>query len=90
MMQLGRVFVTKGVMSMFPGQDDATSLASIVTRHQEGDYGETCQEDQELNREAVKQGGLRVVSKYRYKDEDLLVITEADRSSTTMMLIGEY
>jgi hypothetical protein len=76
-------------MASFPEQDDATNLAKLITRHQEGDYGETCEEDKQLNIEALEQG-LRVVSKYSYKDKELFVITEADRSATTMMLTEEY
>ncbi len=88
-MQLGRVYVTEGVVVSFPNNDDVNNLAQIITRHQEGDWGDTCNDDKKLNEAALKNGG-RIVSKYKYKEEELFVITEADRSLTTMMLTGEY
>ena len=59
-------------------------------RHAAGDWGEVDAEDWSLNDQAVLDG-TRLLSAYRtLKGEKLWVITEADRSSTTLLLPSEY
>lgn len=65
-----------------------TDLGTLVTRHISGDYGDLTPEDREENDRAVREGG-RVVSSYVIGPDRLLVITEANRRITTIMLQGE-
>jgi len=66
------------------------SPAKFLARHAAGDWGEVCQEDQRLNDEAL-QTGERLLSAYRTSCGDRLwIITEADRSATTILLPSEY
>ena len=59
-------------------------------RHIVGDWGECCEEDKQANEDALAQGE-RLLSVYRTsKDEKIWVITEADRSSTCVLLPEEY
>ena len=61
-----------------------------MVRHRQGDWGEVCGEDWELNDEAVE-NGTRILSAYRTaKQERLWIITEWDRSVTTILLPDEY
>jgi hypothetical protein len=62
----------------------------FVARHVQGDWGEVDAEDRCLNDEAVKDG-TRILSAYTLKTGvRLWIITEADRSSTCLLLPEEY
>jgi hypothetical protein len=66
------------------------SPADFLDRHVRGDWGEISKGDARLNDAAVKDGE-RVLSAYRtLKGEKLWIITEADRSSTCLLLPEEY
>lgn len=84
-----------GQVVMTPGASDALAQSNehplnYLRRHLMGDWGEVCEEDARSNEEALDEG-LRVLSAYRTKqDIKLWVITEADRSVTTLLLPEEY
>jgi hypothetical protein len=74
----------------------------ILSRHQLGDWGEVCAEDAAENAHGVERG-LRILSVYQLGRElaeaagevpdpraRILIITEADRSATTILLPSEY
>jgi len=62
----------------------------FISRHLKGDWGECCEEDRQANEDAL-QNGERLFSVYRTaKGAKIWVITEADRSSTCVLLPGEY
>lgn len=55
-----------------------------------GDFGLVSDEDKALNEEAIETGG-RIMSAYRDRlDVKYWIITEADRSATTVLLPSEY
>jgi hypothetical protein len=54
-----------------------------------GDWSEMDVEDQQSNREAISEGS-RIFSAYIIQGTKFWVITEADRSSTTILLPSEY
>jgi hypothetical protein len=84
-----------GQMVMTPGARDAMGTAGhippeFLLRHKHGDWGELDEEDKQANEEALRHGS-RLVSAYRTRREDKLwVITEWDRSATTLLLPEEY
>lgn len=61
----------------------------LVRRHLEGDWGDLCAGDLKLNDEAVA-GGDRILSAYTVAGLKVYVITEWDRSYTTVLLASEY
>lgn len=66
------------------------SLLPYLVRHAQGDWGDVCQEDKEANDEALK-SGERLLSAYTLPDgEKIWIITEADRSSTTLLFPEDY
>jgi hypothetical protein len=66
------------------------SPSELLTRHMQGDWGELDPEDVAANEFAL-QHGLRLLSVYRLSDGTRLwIITEADRSATTILLPEEY
>jgi hypothetical protein len=85
---LGRVVATPGALEAL--ENASQSPAEFLRRHQTGDWGELCEADKRENELSVKQG-FRVLSAYRTTtDVRLWIITEADRSSTTLLLPSEY
>ena len=93
---LGRVFATCGVLALFPAPSQY--LADCLDRHRSGDWGCVCKEDARTNEEAVR-NGFRILSAYPidpakpsrgFGDNTLWIITEADRSVTTLLLPEEY
>ena len=62
----------------------------FLNRHMTGDWGIVGDEDGRLNDEALKHGG-RLLPAYRTSmGVKLWVLTEADRSATTILLPSEY
>lgn len=70
--------------------DAAQHTGDFLSRHMEGDWGEVCDGDKRLNDEAVVDGS-RILSAYKTKlGEKIWIITEADRSVTTILLPEQY
>ena len=61
----------------------------MLLRHRSGDWGDVQPEDALAN-EAAAIHGNRVISSYAVAGERLWIITEADRSATTLLLPEEY
>ena len=86
---LGQTYVT-------PGAEDALMIAGqtgieFLRRHMSNDSGDLSDEDVRENELSLKEG-FRLLSEYRTaKGQRLIwIITEADRSSTTILLPDEY
>src|SRR5262249_32964915 len=86
----GRLVATPRARQALEDAGDPTMGMGLLQRHLEGDWGEVSEEDQEANNSALKYGG-RLLSSYRIGNGvELWVITEADRSVTTVLLPDEY
>lgn len=85
---LGQVVATPGALEALEKAEQAPS--DFLNRHVHGDWGDVCEEDAEANQQSVKDGS-RLLSSYRTKlNVKLWIITEADRSSTCILLPEEY
>ncbi len=85
---LGRLVATPGALHALASSGQ--SSAHFLNRHGRGDWGDVDAEDKQLNDEAVKDG-TRILSAYlTTAGVRLWVITEADRSSTCLLLPDEY
>lgn len=83
---MGRVVVTTPCNVALEDSD----MASALQRHQHGDWGDCCPEDKTANDDAVKNGD-RLVSVYHAEDgTKFWIITERDRSYTTILLPEDY
>jgi hypothetical protein len=83
---LGRVMMTRGVADTIALDD----VFDALVRHMSGNWGEVCEDDRRENGYSLKVG-FRLLSVYRTTDGTRLwVITEADRSATTVLLPSEY
>jgi hypothetical protein len=87
----GPILVTPGVVDSFKPWE----VKRALERHLALDWTDMDDEDAAANLRAAMEGGSRVFSAFRVRakaDErcDLWIITEADRSSTTILLPEEY
>lgn len=86
--ELGQLLITSG------SEEKLNSLQMdpmvLLARHVSGDWREMHEDDQAQNADAVKNGG-RIMSEYTLNvDEKIWVITEWNRSVTTILLPEEY
>jgi hypothetical protein len=84
--QLGRVVITPNAFDQLTPADIQRGLQ----RHQAGDWGDLGEEDWLENDNALRTG-LRLLSSYRSASGiTFWVITEADRSATTLLMPDDY
>ena len=83
---LGQIVITQGALAVLTAKDAMLGLL----RHSTADWGDVGPEDAQLN-EAALSDGTRLLSAYRSSDGTRFwIITEADRSVTTVLLPEEY
>jgi hypothetical protein len=84
----GQIVATPGALEEFraSGEDPLTYLV----RHLNGDWGDLSADDVRENELSLREG-FRILSAYTLKNSKrIYVITEADRSSTCILLCSEY
>lgn len=85
---LGQVVGTPGALEAF--EKTKQQPAEFLQRHVQCDWGEVCEEDKQANDLSLSDGS-RLLSAYRLSDgTKIWIITEADRSSTCVLLPSEY
>ena len=83
---LGRVSATSNALKRLNGR----CVSYGLSRHTRYDWGDICKSDWELNDQALIDGD-RIVSVYHdINNEKFYIITEADRSATTILLPEDY
>jgi hypothetical protein len=85
---LGNVYMTIGAREAL---EESNQLPNeFLVKHQSGNWGDLCEDDKKENELSVKEG-FRILSAYKTSnDTKFWIITEADRSSTTLLLPCEY
>ena len=87
---LGRIVWTRGVNDLVA--DDivfAKFVMDSLKRHANCDWGELSQDDKKENDFSVGKE-LRLLSSYQHDGTKIWIITEADRSTTTVLFPEEY
>jgi hypothetical protein len=85
---LGQIVATLGALAAL--QEAGDNPASFLARHVTGDWGDLDEEDRRGNELSVVHG-FRLLSAYTLSTgTKLWIITEADRSATTLLLPSEY
>ena len=85
MFNLGQIFTTRTVSQSLGFE----TIANLISRHHSGDWGDLSEDDKALNDEALKTND-RIFSAYQVEDERVYIITEWDRSATTVLYSDEY
>jgi hypothetical protein len=84
----GQLVATPGALAVL--EEAGQSPLEFLSRHVMGDWGEIPEEDRKENRYSLERG-FRLLSSYRTTAGDTVwVITEANRSHTTLLLPEEY
>ena len=85
---LGQIVATPGALEAL--ESASQTPVEFLSRHASGDWGELDSEDIQANDDALKTGA-RLLSAYHLADDTKIwIITEADRSSTCILLPSEY
>lgn len=86
--RLGKLLITPGALLALVESEQ--SAVSFLARHAYGDWGELEEEDRQANDRALRDG-TRLFSAYTLSTgQRLWIITEWDRSATTLLLPMEY
>lgn len=90
--QFGNIYMTDGINSA--AQENGKFCQFVekaLERHLTGDWGDLAEEDKALNDSAVANGDDRIFSSYKFNDHTKVwIITEWDRSATTILFPDEY
>jgi hypothetical protein len=85
---LGETFITPGAQEVL--EIAGETAIQFLRRHMSADWGEVSEDDAKENELSLKEG-FRLLSAYRtVKGQKIWIITEADRSATTILLPSEY
>ena len=84
---LGRVLATPGALEALA--EAGEHPFGYLSRHAAGDWGDLCAFDRKENARSLRYG-WRVLSSYEVGEGRVWIITEADRSVTTILLPEEY
>lgn len=91
--EIGQLVATAAVHSKMKSDDDFYRFCiTSFYRHSKGDWGDLSDEDKQMNDVAVECGD-RILSSYRYNDDPemrIWIITESDRSVTTILFPSDY
>lgn len=89
---LGQVVVTKGIDEKIKEDRSFRVFVQVsIGRYVHRDWGQTCDEDVKANNRAIQNGErIRAVYKQPKTDTTIWIITEADRSVTTILFPDEY
>ena len=88
--ELGQIVVTRGINSAIEGSEKfAQELQTALRKYITGDWGCLPNEDKASNEQATKDGG-RILGGYKTSKGKIWIITESDRSATTILFPNEY
>jgi hypothetical protein len=83
---LGSIVITRNAQDQLQAED----VRICLVRHAQGDWGEVCEADRRENELSLQQN-FRLLSVYHDRNHlKFWIITEADRSATTMLLPEDY
>ena len=86
----GMVVMTKGISDAMEGNFKFFNEVMIAfNRYVDCDWGDLCDEDKATNEDALK-NGYRLFAKYKTSEGPIWIITEWDRSMTTILFPDEY
>ena len=88
---LGQTVQTRGIAAACENDAEFNlEIYAAFSKYINCDWGETCAEDSAMNDSAVKNNNDRIVAKYETTKGNIFIITEWDRSHTTILFADEY
>lgn len=90
-MKLGQTVATIGVkIAMEENERFSFEVAHAFARYLQHDWGNICDEDKQLNNDAVRYQNDRILAAYDTCEGKIYIITEWDGSITTILFAEEY
>ena len=89
--ELGSLYMTDGINSKI--SEDLGFMQFVhnaFERYCNGDWGDLDEEDKAMNDRAIAKDDDRILARYEYNGEPIYIITEWDRSATTILFSYEY
>lgn len=87
----GQLVITRGINGEIADNIDfAKFMMQSLKKYMSCDWGDICDEDKKMNDNAVKNNDDRIVARYNNPNGDIYIITEWDRSATTVLFTYEY
>ena len=87
---IGRFVMTKGIANEIDNNPSyQNEILDCLTKYLSGHWGSLCDDDKQANELAIKNND-RILAKYITSSGSIYMITEWDRSYTTVMFVEEY
>lgn len=87
----GQIVMTRGIATRVEKDGPFSRFVfNAFARYLVCDWGDLCKEDKTMNDSAVKNNDDRILARYNYKNDAIYIITEYDRSVTTILFVDEY
>ena len=89
---LGQLVCTRTINEHLKNETTKKEIFSAIDKYITCDWGNLCEEDKKMNEYAIENNNDRILAKYHIDsiNEDIYIITEWDRSYTTVMFCYEY
>lgn len=84
--ELGGTYSTPGALEALTPEE----MHKFLSRHHRGDWGDLDSEDKKANDQSLIDGSRLLSAYHSAKGTKVWIITEADRSATTILLPSEY
>lgn len=88
--ELGQTVMTRGIADAMESETFTKQVMEAIKKYANCDWGNTCEDDADMNTEAVKTGNDRILAVYETCKGNIWIITEWDRSVTTILFPSEY
>lgn len=87
---LGKLVMTSGIQNIINENPNYQyELVNYLNRYLNEDWGDLCDSDKQMNEDAIK-NNERILASYATTGGSIYIITERDRSYTTILLRNEY
>lgn len=91
MKKAGMLLATAGVAAKLQGNEKfEKEVQASLAKYLRGDWGSCHEEDKAMNDEALQSGEGRILAAYETSEGEIWIITEHDRSATTILFPDEY
>ena len=88
--ELGQMVMTRGIADAMESETFSKQVQEAIRKYSTCDWGIICEEDAAMNTEAVENGNDRILAVYETCEGNIWIITEWDRSVTTILFPDEY
>ncbi len=88
--QLGKLVMTSGIQNIINEKPSYQyELVNYLNRYMNEDWGDLCDDDKQMNEDGIM-NNERILASYLTTSGKIYIITERDRSYTTILFASEY